>query len=108
MSPRWTARVIESTVDWYAEDTDGNVWYFGERTKAAVEDSKLISVDGSWQAGVDGAEPGIIMPAVPTVGDVYRQEWLLGDAEDVGEVLSTKAIRNRAGGELHQYLREDA
>ena len=84
-------KVTESTVDWFAEDTDGNVWYFGERTKAAVEDSKLITVDGSWQAGVDGAKPGIIMPAVPMVGDVYRQEWLLGDAEDVAEILSTDA-----------------
>ena len=84
-------KVTENTVDWYAEDTDGNVWYFGERTEAAVEDTKLVTVDGSWEAGVDGAKPGIIMPAAPMVGDVYRQEWLLDDAEDVGEVLSTNA-----------------
>ena len=84
-------KIIEETIDWYAEDTDGNVWYFGERTRAVVEDSKLFSVDGSWQAGVDGAKPGIIMPASPVKGNVYRQEWLLGDAEDVAGVLSVKA-----------------
>jgi len=85
-------KITEDTVDWFAEDTEGNVWYFGESTMAADENDKLVSVDGSWQAGVDGAKPGIIMPAgVPTVGDVYRQEWLLGDAEDAAEILSTTA-----------------
>jgi hypothetical protein len=85
-------KTTENTVDWFAQDTDGNVWYFGESTMAADMDNKLISVDGSWEAGVDGAKPGIIMPAgVPTVGDVYRQEWLLGDAEDAAEILSTIA-----------------
>ena len=85
-------KATEDTVDWFAQDTDGNVWYFGESTMATDVDNKLISVDGSWEAGVDGAKPGIIMPAgVPTVGDVYRQEWLLGDAEDAAEILSTTA-----------------
>jgi hypothetical protein len=88
---RVDGKIIEETIDWYAEDTDGNVWYFGERTRAVVEDTKLFSVDGSWQAGVDGAKPGIVMPASPVKGDVYRQEWLLGDAEDVAGVLSVKA-----------------
>lgn len=81
---------LEDTLDWYAEDSDGNVWYMGETTMAANDENMLISVDGSWEAGVDYAEPGIIMPAgVPTVGDVYRQEMLLGDAEDIAEILST-------------------
>ena len=88
---RMDGKVTENTVDWYAEDTDGNVWYFGEQTQAAVEDTKLVTVDGSWEAGVDGAKPGIIMPAVPVKGNVYRQEWLLGDAEDVAGILSVKA-----------------
>jgi len=49
----------------------------------------LISVDGSWQARVDGAGPGIVMPAgIPMVGDVYRQEWLVNDAEDLAEIQS--------------------
>ena len=83
-------KITEDTVDWYAQDKAGNVWYFGETTKSANEENNLISVDGSWEAGVDGAKAGIIMPAgTPTVGDVYRQEWLLGDAEDVAEILST-------------------
>ncbi|MGB7933861.1 MAG: hypothetical protein WCH04_16870 [Gammaproteobacteria bacterium] len=85
-------KTTEDTVDWFAQDTDGNVWYFGESTMAADVDDKLVSVDGSWEAGVDGAKPGIVMPVdVPTVGDVYRQEWLLGDAEDAAEILSTTA-----------------
>ena len=84
-------KVTENTIDWFAQDTDGNVWYFGESTMATNPDNMLISVDGAWQAGVDGAKPGIVMPAIPAVGYVYRQEWLLGDAEDAAEILSTNA-----------------
>ena len=83
-------KTTEDTIDWYAQDKAGNVWYFGETTQSANAENKLISVDGSWEAGVDGAKPGVIMPAsTPTVGDVYRQEWLLNDAEDIAEILST-------------------
>jgi hypothetical protein len=82
-------KTTESTKDWYAEDASHNVWYFGENTMATDPDSMLTSFEGSWQAGVDGAKPGIVAPAVFTVGDVYRQEWLLGDAEDIAENLST-------------------
>ncbi|UCD35393.1 MAG: hypothetical protein JSU90_00775 [Nitrospiraceae bacterium] len=78
--------VIEDTVDWYAQDIDGNVWYFGEISQE-FEDGELISLDGSWKAGVDGAKAGIIMKANPQKGDVYRQEFALGEAEDMGEVL---------------------
>jgi hypothetical protein len=78
----------ENTVDWYAQDVDGNVWYFGEDTMATNPDNMLTSVEGAWETGVEGAKPGIIMPAVFTIGDVYRQEWLLGDAEDAAENLS--------------------
>jgi hypothetical protein len=81
-------KTTEDTMDWYAQDVDGNVWYFGENTMATNPDNMLISVEGAWETGVDGAKPGIIMPAVFTIGDVYRQEWLLGDAEDVAENLS--------------------
>ncbi len=85
-------KTTENTIDWYAQDKAGNVWYFGESTMATNADNMLVSVDGAWQAGVDGAKPGIVMPAgTPTVGDVYRQEWLLNDAEDVAEILSVTA-----------------
>jgi hypothetical protein len=79
--------VIEDTKDWYAQDIYGNVWYFGEISQE-FEDGELVSIEGSWTAGVDGAKAGIIMKAAPAVGDVYRQEFSLGNAEDMGEVLS--------------------
>ena len=82
--------VIEDTFDWYAQDNRGNVWYFGE-ISLEFEDGELVSIDGSWTAGVDGAKPGIIMHASPdptneNQPNLYRQEFFLGDAEDVGEV----------------------
>ena len=77
--------VIEDTFDWYAQDIDGNVWYFGEISQE-FEDGELVGVEGSWKAGVEGAKQGIIMKADPQVGDVYRQEFALGNAEDMGRV----------------------
>lgn len=79
--------LIEDTLDWYAQDLDGNVWYMGENT-AEYEDGLIVSIDGSWIAGVDGASAGIIMLGAPQAGSVYRQEFLLGEAEDAAEVLS--------------------
>lgn len=79
--------VIEDTFDWYAQDREGNVWYFGEDTKE-YEDGKVVSTHGAWEAGVKGAEPGIVMKAAPKVGDAYRQEYFKGEAEDEAEVLS--------------------
>jgi hypothetical protein len=79
--------VIEDTDDWYAQDTEGNVWYFGEISRE-FEDGELVSLEGSWKAGVGGAKPGIIMEADPQVDDIYRQEFFLGDAEDMGAVVS--------------------
>jgi hypothetical protein len=78
--------VIEDTFDWFAQDRDGNVWYFGEDT-TEFEDGEAVSTAGSWEAGVDGALPGIVMLADPAVGDAYRQEFYAGEAEDMGEVL---------------------
>lgn len=78
--------LIEDTIDWYAQDTDGNVWYFGEIARD-FEDGILVSIDGSFRAGIDGAKPGIIMLANPMIGDVYRQEMAWGEAEDAAEVL---------------------
>ncbi|HEX7746853.1 MAG TPA: hypothetical protein VF462_16535, partial [Micromonosporaceae bacterium] len=79
--------IIEDTLDWYAQHRDGAVWYFGEDTKE-YEHGKVVSTKGSWEAGVRGALPGIVMPAEPRVGDRYRQEFYRGEAEDMAEVLS--------------------
>jgi hypothetical protein len=79
--------LIEDTYDWYAQDTSGNVWYLGEATKE-FENGEVTTTAGSWEAGVDGAQPGIIVPADPEVGMRYRQEYYAGEAEDEGEILS--------------------
>jgi hypothetical protein len=84
-------KLHEDTRDWFAQDVDGNVWYFGESTAELDEDGLPVDVGGSWSAGVDGAQPGIIMKASPMVGDFYRQEFLLGEAEDLAEVVSLSA-----------------
>jgi hypothetical protein len=78
--------IAEKTFDWYAQDRDGNVWYFGEDS-AEYENGHPASTEGSWEAGVDGALPGIIMLARPATGDRYRQEYAAGEAEDVGRVI---------------------
>jgi hypothetical protein len=78
--------LTEDTFDWYAQDQDGNVWYLGEDTKE-YENGEVVSTAGSWEAGVDGAEPGIVMPADPTVGHAYRQEYYAGEAEDMAEII---------------------
>jgi hypothetical protein len=78
--------VIEDTMDWYAQDRRGNLWYLGEDTKEY--EHGIVSTKGSWQAGVDGAQPGIILPAQPEVGMSYRQEYYAGEAEDRAEILS--------------------
>lgn len=75
----------EDTYDWYAQDSSGNVWYFGELSMS-YEDGELVSLEGSWKAGVDGAKPGIVMLANPQAGTAYRQEFLLGEAEDMAMV----------------------
>ncbi len=78
---------VEVTDDWYAQDGEGNIWYLGERT-AEYENGKVVSRAGSWEAGVDGAQPGIAMPAEPRPGLAYRQEHYAGEAEDRAKVLS--------------------
>ena len=80
-------QTIEDTDDWYAQDDEGNVWYLGEDT-TEYEDGKPVTKAGSWEAGVDGALAGVIMPAAPRPGLEYRQEYLEGEAEDTGRVLS--------------------
>lgn len=78
--------LIEDTRDWFAQDKAGNVWYFGEDSKE-YEDGKVVSTEGSWQAGVDGAQPGILMLARPWTGAEYQQEVAPGVAEDRARVL---------------------
>jgi hypothetical protein len=80
---------VEITDDWYAQDACGNVWYLGEDTKE-YENGKVVSTEGSWEAGVDGAQPGVIVPARPTTGLRYRQEHYAGHAEDRAEVMSRR------------------
>jgi hypothetical protein len=82
-------RPVEITDDWYAQDAEGNVWYLGERT-AEYEEGRVVSRAGSWEAGVDGAQPGVVVPADPRPGMVYRQEHYTGEAEDRAEVLSVE------------------
>ncbi len=85
----------EETYDWYAQDADGNVWYFGEATiEYFYDDAGVLigtSTEGSWEAGVDGATPGIVMLATPKPGISYRQEFYEGVAEDMGKVLRLNA-----------------
>lgn len=81
--------LVEDTWDWFAQDVDGNVWYFGELSME-YEDGELVSLEGSWKAGEDGAKPGIVMLAHPEIADkMYRQEFLLGEAEDMAVVVDT-------------------
>lgn len=81
--------VAEDTRDWYAQDAEGNVWYLGEDT-CEYEGGECVSRAGSWEWGVDGALPGIVMPAEPaTGGKPYYQEHYEGHAEDYGEVVAT-------------------
>lgn len=82
--------LIEDTRDWVAQDEEGNVWYFGE-ISVSYEDGLPASLDGSFEAGKDGAKPGIWVKGYPRVGEVYRQEWAPGEAEDAVEVLDTDA-----------------
>jgi hypothetical protein len=78
---------VEVSDDWYAQDECGSVWYLGEDT-TDFENGRPVSKAGSWEAGVDGAQAGIIVPAEPRVGLQYRQEHYTGEAEDAAEVLS--------------------
>ena len=82
--------VIEDTYDWFAQDSTGAVWYFGEDTKE-MSGGAVVSTEGSWEAGVDGAKPGIIIPTDPVVGQTYRQEYYACEAEDMGEIVSLDA-----------------
>ncbi|MDQ6779595.1 MAG: hypothetical protein M3Z37_00350 [Candidatus Eremiobacteraeota bacterium] len=78
-------KVVEETTDWYAPDNSGNIWYFGEATRAF---HGKWTAAGSWQAGIAGARPGVYAKAKPKVGDSYMQEFFAGRAGDSAEVLA--------------------
>ncbi|MBA2511189.1 MAG: hypothetical protein H0V28_06885 [Rubrobacteraceae bacterium] len=78
---------VEVTDDWYAQDRAGNIWYLGEYV-TNYKDGKVVDHDGSFEAGVDGAQAGIAMPANPEPGLSYRQEYYKGEAEDKGAVIT--------------------
>jgi hypothetical protein len=90
---------VEITDDYYAQDSEGNVWYLGEAT-TEYEHGKPVSTAGSFEAGVDGAKAGIAMPAHPKVGMGYRQEFYKGHAEDRAKIVS---LRERVKVPLKRY-----
>jgi hypothetical protein len=100
---RVKGQITEDTIDWYAQDAGGNVWYMGEQT-AEFENGKVTSRAGSWEAGKEGAMPGILLPAQPQVGQKYRQEYKRGEAEDNGEVLATNNLVETKAGSYKKAL----
>jgi hypothetical protein len=91
-------RIEEIAHDWYTQDREGNVWYFGETIKEYAPNGKRIPAKGAWEAGVDGAKPGIVMPAEPEVGMVFRPEYYKGKAEDRYKILDLSAESGRRTG----------
>jgi hypothetical protein len=81
----------ERTTEWYSQDKQGNVWYFGEDTAELAKNGHITSTSGSWQAGVKGAKPGLFMFAHPRVGQTAQQEFYNGQARDHFKVLSLHA-----------------
>lgn len=96
--------LVEDTLDWFAQDKDGNVWYFGEDTKELDANGNVISTEGSWQAGVNGAQPGVVMEADPHVGDTYQQEFSVGVAEDMATVRALNKTVNVPFGKFKDCL----
>lgn len=95
--------LVEETFDWFAQDADGNVWYLGEDTHE-FEEGTVVSDAGAWEAGVDGALPGIVMPADPAAGDAFRQEFYAGEAEDMGEITDVGVTRSIGLGEYDDVV----
>lgn len=98
-------RLGERTTDWYAYDNSGNTWYFGERTATYKPDGTIESREGTWQAGVNGGEAGIIMPANPHPTEAYRQEYLAGHAEDQAWIVASHGSVTVPYGKVDQVVR---
>jgi hypothetical protein len=97
-------KAVERTFDYYAQDKRGNVWYMGEFSLER-QHGRLVKASDSWQAGVDGAKPGIIMPAQPRRGDAYRQEYYpAGKALDEARVLGHRGTVNVPAGTFRRAL----
>lgn len=97
-------KLSEDTYDWYAQHRNGDVWYFGEDTKKYDTDGKFTT-KGSFLAGGDGAQPGIVMLGNPKVGVRYRQEYYKGQAEDEAEVIDTNASAKVAYGSFDHVVK---
>ncbi len=95
--------LVEKTTDWYAQDKAGNVWYFGENT-AEYQNGVVTSTAGTWEAGVDNAKPGIVMPLHPKVGDSFRQEYRPGVALDQATILSVGGTVRVPAGTYHNVV----
>lgn len=100
---RHGSTLLEKTTDWYAQDTQGNVCYLGEDTKAYLPNGQVDS-SGSWEAGVNGAVSGIIMEANPQIPDSYRQEYLAGEAEDTAWIVGRGGTLSVPYGTVHDVL----
>lgn len=81
-------RVAEETTNWFAQHKDGTVWHFGAAARE-ISPGGLVTTDGSWEAGINGAEPGIVMPAQPKPGDPFRQQYARNIAEDMIQIIAT-------------------
>jgi hypothetical protein len=95
----------ERTSDYYAQDACGNVWYFGEDTAELDADGHVVDTSGSFHAGVDGAEPGVFMQAIPELHRRFRQEWYPGQAEDTYRVADLSTAVTAPFGSFTQALR---
>ena len=96
--------LTEDTLDWFAQDRDGNVWYFGENTHE-LEDGLITTIEGTFMAGVNGDKPGIVMKAHPAINDFYRQEFSLNNAEDFAETRSLTQTVHVPAGTFHNCLK---
>jgi hypothetical protein len=95
--------LLEATNDWFAQDVQGNVCYLGEDTKAYLANGQ-VDTSGSWEAGVNGAVSGVIMEADPQVPDSYRQEYLVGEAEDTAWIVGRGGPLIIPYGTVHNVL----
>ena len=98
-----SGQIVEISENWFAQDRDGDVWYFGEFSQS-YENGSPINSAGSWEAGVADARPGIIMRANPQAGDVYFQEFAPGVAQDMAQVMSTSGSSTVPQGSYSSVL----
>lgn len=96
-------KLEEDTTDWFAQDKEGNVWYFGEDSKD-IQNGVVTSTLGSFVAGIDGAQPGIVMQAHPTVGKSYHQEYYKGKAEDMAQIVSLTGTASVPYGHFNNLI----